>query len=82
MMVGGARRWGWREPIRLVDDSPGLSIYSNRREGEGVWEGSRRTASLHRRQGVSKGGERRDESWKLVGEGMNERQHNGKMGRG
>lgn len=35
MMVGGARRWGWREPIRLGDDSPGLSIYSNRREGEG-----------------------------------------------
>lgn len=32
-MVGGARRWGWREPIRLGDDSPGLSIYSNRREG-------------------------------------------------
>lgn len=35
VMVGGARRWGWREPIRLGDDSPGLSIYSNRREGEG-----------------------------------------------
>lgn len=38
-MVGGARRWGWREPIRLVDDSPGLSIYSNRREGGGCGRG-------------------------------------------
>lgn len=33
VVVGGARRWGWREPIHLGDDSPGLSIYSNRREG-------------------------------------------------
>lgn len=42
---GGARGWGWgwRQPIRLGDDSPGLSIYSSRWEGgrEGVsgWDG-------------------------------------------
>lgn len=47
VMVGGARRWGWREPIRLGDDSPGLSIYSNRREG-GRGPGGRRHCTADR----------------------------------
>lgn len=55
---------GGGQVIRLRDDSLGLCINSNRRWGWGGWEGSR-TASLHHRQGVSKGASAEmKQSWK------------------